>query len=99
MFRYSHEKWTEIRERGYFRYLIFRGIPIYGFPIIFGSRLTRDIYNSIFQGIPLNWSKFATQLPEILVLGALLGVFFGTFNYSRRERLYFEEERVRKATN
>ncbi|MEC9475403.1 MAG: hypothetical protein VX764_00045 [Planctomycetota bacterium] len=96
---YSHDKWTRIRERGYLRFLIFRSIPIYGLPIIFGSRLVRDFYNATFNDIPLDWGKFFSMLPELLVLGILLGILFGTFDYSRMERLYYKEERESEKAN
>lgn len=99
MFGHSHEKWTKIRERGYLRFIIFRSIPIYGLPIIFGGRLTRDIFNAIFREIPMDWGKIATQLSGLFILGVLLGILLGTAEYSRGERLYYKEERARKKAN
>ena len=96
---YSHEKWIKIRERGYVRFLIFRAIPIYGLPIIFGGRLARDIYNAIFNEMPLDWPKALSQLPELFILGSLIGIFWGTFDYSRGERLYDKEERESEKAN
>ena len=96
MLRYSHEKWIGIREQGYLRFLIFRGIPIYGLSMVIISTVGRDVFSAIFSGIPVDWDEVTKQLPQLCLLGTLLGNFFGTCDYSRRERLYYKEERTRR---